>query len=154
MAVYLRDITQAYTQSKTHLQRLILAYLLEQIRHQYPKNTIMVVLKPLYGIAEAGTHWWATYSKYYKEKLLMTTSTFNPCFLIITTGTPFRIISIQTNNTIILGDNQFLALKEDKLVKANLMAKLKEKLNLITLLLFNKYILSLNKGSIALYQKG
>jgi len=26
----------------------------------------MVVLKPLYGIAEAGTYWWATYSKYHK----------------------------------------------------------------------------------------
>jgi len=61
---------------------------------------------------------------------------------------------MQTNNTIILGDNQFLALKEDKLVKANLIAKLKEKLNLTTLLLFNRYILSLNKDSIALYQKG
>ena len=80
----------------------------------------------------------------------MTTSTFNPYFLIITTGTPFGIVSMQTNNIIILGDNQFLALKEDKLVKANLMAKLKEKLNLITLLLFNRYILSLNKDSIAL----
>jgi len=54
----------------------------------------MVVLKPLYGIAEAGTYWWATYNKYHKEKLLMTTSIFNPCFLIITTGTPFRIIGI------------------------------------------------------------
>ena len=58
---------------------------------------------------------------------------------------------MQTNNIIILKDNQFLALKEDKLVKVNLIVKLKEKLNLITLLLFNKYILSLNKDSIALY---
>ena len=54
----------------------------------------MVVLKPLYGIVEAGTYWWAIYSKYYKEKLLMTTSTFNPYFLIITTGTLFRIIGM------------------------------------------------------------
>ena len=83
----------------------------------------------------------------------MTTSTFNPCFLIITTGTLFRIISIQTNNIIILGDDQFLVLKEDKLVKANLMVKPKEKLNLTTLLLFNRYILSLNKDSITLRQK-
>jgi len=61
---------------------------------------------------------------------------------------------MQTNNTIILGDNQFLAPKEDKLVKANLIAKLKEKLNLTTLLLFNGCILSLNKNSITLRQKG
>jgi len=61
---------------------------------------------------------------------------------------------MQTNNIIILGDDQFLALKEDKLVKVNLIAKLKEKLNLITLLLFNRCTLSLNKDSIALRQKG
>ena len=110
----------------------------------------MVVLKPLYRIAEAGTYWWATYSKYYKEKLLMTTFIFNPCFLIITMGTPFRIVSMQINNIIILEDNQFSALKEDKLVKVNLIVKLKEKLNLIILLLFNGCILSLNKDSINL----
>jgi hypothetical protein len=57
---------------------------------------------------------------------------------------------MQTDNTIILGDDQFLTLEEDKLVRANLMVKLKEKLNLITLLLFNRYIISLNKDSIAL----
>ena len=57
---------------------------------------------------------------------------------------------MQTNDIIILKNNQFSALKEDKLVKVNLIAKLKEKLNLITLLLFNGYILSLNKDSIAL----
>jgi len=54
----------------------------------------MVVLKPLYRIVEVGTHWWATYSKYYKEKLLITTSIFNPCFLITTIGTPFGIIGM------------------------------------------------------------
>ena len=115
---------------------------------------IMVVFKPLYGITKTGTYWWATYSKYYKEKLLMTTSTFDPCFLITTTGTLFRIISMQTDNTIILGDEQFSALKEDELVKVNFMIKPKEKLDLKTPLLFNKCILSLNKDSIALHQKG
>jgi hypothetical protein len=53
-----------------------------------------------------------------------------------------------------LGDDQFLTLKEDELIKANLMAKPKKKLNLTTPLLFNGCILSLNKDSIALYQKG
>ena len=66
-------------------------------------------------------------------------------------GTLFGIISMQINNIIILKNNQFSALKEDKLVKANLIAKPKEKLNLTTPLLFNKCILSLNKNSIALH---
>ena len=81
----------------------------------------------------------------------MTTFIFNLYFLITITGTLFGIISIQTNNIIILRDDQFLTLKKDKLVKINLIAKPKEKLNLIILLLFNRYILSLNKDSIALY---
>jgi len=55
---------------------------------------IIVVLKLLYGITEAGTYWWATYSKHHKEKLLMTTFIFNPCFLITTTGTLFGIIGM------------------------------------------------------------
>ena len=84
----------------------------------------------------------------------MTPFIFNPYFLITTTGTPFGIINMQTNNTIILRNNQFSALKEDKLIKINLITKLKKKLNSTTPLLFNRCILSLNKDSIALRQKG
>ena len=58
------------------------------------------------------------------------------------------------DDIIILRDDQFSVLKEDKLVKVNLIAKLKEKFNLIIPLLFNRCILSLNKDSIALHQKG
>ena len=87
----------------------------------------MVILKPLYRIAKAETYQWATYSKHHKEKLLMTTFIFNLYFLITTTGTLFGIISMQTNNIIILKDDQFSALKEDKLVKTNFIVKLKKK---------------------------
>ena len=58
---------------------------------------------------------------------------------------------MQTDDIIILKNDQFLALKEDELVKVNFIIKLKEKLNLITLLLFNGCILSLNKDFITLY---
>jgi hypothetical protein len=44
------------------------------------------------------------YNKYYEEKLLITTSTYNLYFLIIITKDIFGIVGIQTNNTIILGD--------------------------------------------------
>ena len=87
----------------------------------------MVVLKLLYKIIKAGTYQWAIYSKHYKEKLLMIIFIFNPCFLITTIGTLFRIVSMQTNNIIILEDDQFLTFKKDKLIKANLIAKPKKK---------------------------
>ena len=54
----------------------------------------MVIFKPLYGIIKVGIYWWAIYNKYYKKKLLITTFIFNLYFLIIITGTLFRIISI------------------------------------------------------------
>jgi hypothetical protein len=57
MRLWLRDITQAYTQSDDPLQRTIIAELPAQLRDSYPDGTIMVVIKPLYGIAEAGAYW-------------------------------------------------------------------------------------------------
>jgi hypothetical protein len=55
----------------------------------------MVVVKFLYGIAEAGTYWWATYSNYYKIKLFIKISIFDPCLLISTSDSEdFGIIDI------------------------------------------------------------
>ena len=56
MIAWIRDITQAYVQSETGLNCEILAYLLVQICHKYPEETGMQVVKPLYGVAEAGTY--------------------------------------------------------------------------------------------------
>src|SRR5437773_527890 len=108
MQLWLRDITQAYTQSTTVLQRTILAHLPEQIRHLYPRDTIMVVIKPLYGIAEAGTHWWATYFKHHRERLNMVTSTYDPCLLITSADSKhFAVVGMQTDDTIGLSDIEF-----------------------------------------------
>ncbi|KAK2035927.1 hypothetical protein LZ31DRAFT_601700 [Colletotrichum somersetense] len=83
---------------------------IQQICHLYPSNAIMVVLKPLYGIAEAGTHWWATYSSYYRENLEMDTSTFDPCLLISSPNNEnFGLIGMQTDDTIGLTDEKFSA---------------------------------------------
>jgi hypothetical protein len=60
----------------------------------------MVVLKLLYDVVEAGIHWWATYFKHHREKLYITTLTYNPCLLIITVKKRFAIIRMQTNNTL------------------------------------------------------
>ena len=75
----------------------------------------MVVLKPLYKIAEAGAYQQAIYSKYYKEKLFITIFTYNPYLLITTLKEIFRVMGIQINNTIILVNKKFLTFKKDKL---------------------------------------
>ncbi|EAQ91892.1 hypothetical protein CHGG_00127 [Chaetomium globosum CBS 148.51] len=67
--LWLRDITQAYVQSEKALQRKILAFLPQQIRHLYPEGTVMRVIKPLYGLAEAGTYWWTAFSQRENDQL-------------------------------------------------------------------------------------
>ena len=150
--LWLRDISQAYIQSTTKLNRMILAHLPKEIQHLYPEGTIMTVIKPLYGIAEAGTHWWATYSKHHRDKLLMTTSTYDPCFLISTTD-KFGVVGMQIDDTIILADEQFAALEEDELIKAELLAKPKEKLTPESPLVFNGCVLIQADRTISLRQK-
>jgi hypothetical protein len=57
ICLLIRDITQAYIQSTTLLNRLILARLPREIKDKFLSYTIMIVRKPLYRIPEAGTHW-------------------------------------------------------------------------------------------------
>jgi len=52
----LRDITQAYTQSVTGLTRVVYIRLPVELKDRYPEGTILKVMKPLYGLAEAGAH--------------------------------------------------------------------------------------------------
>ena len=107
----------------------------------YPLNTIMVVLKPLYRIPEAGTYKQAIYYKHYKKKLLIITFTYNPYFLITTKKKVFGFIGMQTNNILILVLEEFLVLKDDKFSKVKLLIKFKEALVLETPLIFNRCVL-------------
>ncbi|HEY2455482.1 MAG TPA: hypothetical protein VGI71_23255 [Scandinavium sp.] len=150
ISLWLRDITQAYVQSQTKLNRLVLAHLPKEIAYLYPEGTIMVVVKPLYGLAEAGTHWWATYSKHHRERLMMTTSTYDPCFLITTSKDKFGLVGMQTDDTIILADEQFSTLEEKELI---FLAKPKEKLTPKTALIFNGCILTRSGDELMLRQK-
>jgi N-glycosylase/DNA lyase len=76
------------------LNRLILANLLNEIYYQYLFSTIIIVQKPLYRILEAGTHWWAIYYKYYKEKLYIITLLYNLCLLITTKKEAFKVVGM------------------------------------------------------------
>lgn len=116
MHLWLRDITQAYTQSDDSLQRTIIADLPTQLKDSYPANTIMVVIKPLYGIAEAGAYWWSTYNKHHTDTLHMTPSTYDPCLLISKNGAEcFGIVGMQTDDTLGLTDKAFADLEDKEL---------------------------------------
>jgi hypothetical protein len=111
----------------------------------------MVVIKPLYGIAEAGTYWWSTYFKHHTEKLQMETSTYDPCLLISrSTAAGVGIVSIQTDDTLGLSDSQFAAKEKDEL---RFNAKEKEVLTKDNKIDFNGCVVTTDGNTISLLQK-
>jgi hypothetical protein len=71
---------------------------------------------------------------------LIAISIYNLYFLITTNKDIFGIVSIQTDNIIILVDKRFLAREKKKLKQAKYTTKLKEKLIAVNLLLFNSCV--------------
>jgi hypothetical protein len=84
---------------------------------------------------------------------LIAISIYNPYFLITTNKNIFGIVSIQTDDIIILVDKRFLAREKKKLKQAKYTTKPKKKLIAVNLLLFNSYILSFQGNQITFCQK-
>ncbi|KAJ6019518.1 hypothetical protein N7522_001585 [Penicillium canescens] len=148
ISLSIRDITQAYVQSTTSLNRLILAHLPKEIKSKFPAGTIMVVRKPLYGTSEAGTDWWATYHKHHRERLGMATSTYGPCLLLSTEKGAFGVVGMQTDDTLILGSVEFATLEEKELAEAKFSAKPKDTLSPENPLIFNGCVRTQKEGDV------
>lgn len=156
MIAEIRDITQAYTQSKSKLQRTIVANLPKKMREKYPPGTLLLVIGALYRIPEADVYWFSTYHEHHREKLGMETSTYNPCLLVTkTTIKNFRLVGMQTDDTLIVSTEEFSREEQRALEEANFKAKPKQRLETGAPLEFNsaKIILN-NDGKIMLRQKG
>jgi hypothetical protein len=144
--LWLRDVTQAYTQSNTPLQRLILAKLPKELRNRYPAGIIMVIVKPLYGVAKAGAYWFVTYFKHHIEQLRMAISTYDPCLLVTTNEADgFGVVGLQTDDSLDLSDDIF-ATKETK--KMSFKAKEKQFLNSQNPIIFNGCILTIGDNNV------
>ena len=94
------------------------------MKKRYPENIILYVVKPLYGLAEAGNHWFATYLDYEKEKLGIKMLSYN-VYLFITKngGENFGIAGLQTDNTFNVGAEAFMKKEETEIMKAKFKAK-------------------------------
>ncbi|KAJ5130346.1 uncharacterized protein N7515_006385 [Penicillium bovifimosum] len=115
----------------------------------------MRVIKPLYGIAEVGTHWWATYHSHHIKKLQMVTSSYGPCLLISSSeNAEFAMVGMQTDDTIGLTTLAFSQREDEKLAEAAFKAKPKEALEEGKPLIFNGGIVSLEGEILTLRQKG
>ena len=103
-AIYLQDISQAYVQSNTHLNRDI--FIQAPLELGLSSDLILQVVKPLYRVPEAGNHWFNTYHRHHLDKLHMAVLTYDPCLLhTLTNG--FGLVGLQTNNTLFLADSEF-----------------------------------------------
>ncbi|KAF1972481.1 hypothetical protein BU23DRAFT_580867 [Bimuria novae-zelandiae CBS 107.79] len=96
--VHMREVkgktTKPYKKSRLEaILTIILAHLPTKLAPRYPEGTLL--------------HW-TTYHRYYYKELDISTLTYDLCF----------IISIQTNNTLMLRTATFLAHKEKMLEKA------------------------------------
>lgn len=97
----------------------------------------MKVVKPLYGVPEAGAHWFNTYHNHHTKKLFMKISTYDPCPLY-TNDEGFGVVGLQTDDSLILTNEIFAAEEEKHLKKEKLMAKDRERLTIDQPIKFKK----------------
>src|SRR6266487_741429 len=142
MSIYLRDISQAYVQSTTYLNRQI--FIRPPLELRLSKDTILRVIKPLYRVPKAGNHWFRTYHDHYTQQLKITQLTYNPCLLYTSTN-GFGLVGLQTDDTLFLADLEFARNEETQLQKAKFLAKDREQL-------ITKHLIKFNKGQINLQE--
>ncbi len=92
--LYLQDILQAYIQSITILNRDFYVNPPRELtkRLNLINDSVLKVIKLLYGVPKAGNHQFKTYYSYYINKLGMEQSTYDPCLLY--SNRPFSVISL------------------------------------------------------------
>ncbi|EED20782.1 conserved hypothetical protein [Talaromyces stipitatus ATCC 10500] len=155
MVVDLRDITQAYTQSKSKLQRLIVANLPAEMRDKYPPDSLLLVEGALYGIPEAGVHWFDTYQSHHKDRLGMETSTYDPCLLMTTKGKEnFGLVGMQMDDTLLVSTESFAGEEQVALQEAGFKAKPKTRLSQQVPIEFNGARITLQDEKVYFRQKG
>src|SRR6266536_1129472 len=142
MSVYLQDISQAYVQSTTYLNREIFICLPPELG--LSKDLLLRVVKPLYRVPEASNHWFQTYHDHHTQELKMTQLTYDPCLLHTSTNR-FGLVGLQTDNTLFLADLEFAYNEETQLQKAKFLAKDQEQLT-------TKYLIKFNRGQINLQE--
>jgi hypothetical protein len=112
--------TQEFLQTKDTFSRNLYARLPLELCYVF-KRHVLTMLKPLCGIKEAGTYWNAAYSGDWKQKVGVTSSTLDPCFMTATWNqakdAPHVIAAILENGTLMTGNKHFA--KAEKLMHNN-----------------------------------
>lgn len=73
------------------------------------EDTILLVVKPIYGIPESGLHWYITYLEYHIECLGMMNTTAGPCLLVKSTdGHTTGLVAPQLDGSLSVVTEQFM----------------------------------------------
>jgi hypothetical protein len=141
--LYLQDISQAYVQSTTNLNREFYMRPPQELSQELgiDRGSVLKVVRPLYSVLEASNHWFKTYHSHHTEQLHTNQSTYNPCLLY--SNKPFRIVALQTNDTLLLADEFFANNEKNKLHKAKFIAEEQEQLTINIPLKFNGRLIRL-----------
>jgi hypothetical protein len=110
---YVRDIKQAYTQATTKLVREV--YLRAPKEMELGDDEILLCVKPLYGIPEAGLHWFLTYVGHHVKELGMTQSKADKGLLYRIDddgGVGVSVTALQVDDNFGHGTSEFLTLEE------------------------------------------
>jgi hypothetical protein len=152
--LYLRDISQAYVQSTTSLNRDFYVRAPAEVSKILHLDTdrILKVIKPLYGIPEAGNHWFSTYHLHHTEKLKMAESTYDPC-LLYTHQEGCGVVGLQTDDTLFIGDEKFAQAEEYNLQNAHFLSKDRQELTTTTPIKFNGGEITLETNGAILFNQ-
>jgi hypothetical protein len=105
MKLYLRDIIQAYVQSRFNLNRDFYVQSSSNLIKLMKvfNDCILKMIKPLYDVSKADNHWFKTYHDHHTDKLSMTQFTYDSCLLYIN-HICMSIVDMQTDDILILID--------------------------------------------------
>jgi hypothetical protein len=106
--LYLRDITHAYVQSNTSLNRKF--FIRFSLELGLSKSSILQIIKSL--VFETEIHWFNTYQKHYKKKLSIIEVNLDSCLLHINRiefikFIHFEVVRLQTEDILILANDDF-----------------------------------------------
>ena len=111
MQVFTRDITQAYVQSTTYLERPV--YISAPKELGLEADMVLQVMKPLYGIPESGLHWYLTYLEHHLVELNMDRVKTDPCVLVRRNGQNLEgMVALQVDDSLAMGTASFMSDEE------------------------------------------
>jgi Reverse transcriptase (RNA-dependent DNA polymerase) len=111
-----RDVSTAFLQLGTVITRPV--YMFPPPEMNLPPESILRVVRPLYGLPEAPLHWYSTYSKYHRETLGMAVAAHDPCFYACFDGDAcVGVVLLQVDDAKVFGTTSFHKREEDAALK-------------------------------------